>query len=195
MSLFALSSRVPSPGGCRGWKCRQRALRPKLIQRQPNYAVSVATPSLVLCAAELPSSSHRRLLAPFLLHPARPAPETYRPNKGAQTPHEACAAPPLQPPLRLFSTPRGDSRHIVLQVPPARAERMVRRLLVPGRATGSNVMPEVESVTVLRIRLTMTSCGSVNRMREFGSTADPDIFAVTSRRERIRLDGAEKLTR
>jgi hypothetical protein len=39
--------------------------------------------------------------------------------------------------------------------------------------------------------LTMISYGSVSRMREFGSTADLDIFAVTSRRERVRMDGAE----
>ena len=37
-----------------------------------------------------------------------------------------------------------------------------------------------------RIRLTMVSRGSVSKMREFGSTADLDIFAVTSRRERTR---------
>ena len=31
---------------------------------------------------------------------------------------------------------------------------------------------------------------NVSRMREFGSAADLDIFAVASRRERMRLDGA-----
>ena len=51
--------------------------------------------------------------------------------------------------------------------------------------------PEMESVTALRIRLTMISYGSVNRMREFGSTAYLGIFAVTFRRERVRMDGAE----
>ena len=63
------------------------------------------------------------------------------------------------------------------------------------RSTESNVMPEMELVTALRIRLTMVSYGSVGRMCEFGSTVVLDIFAVTSRRERMRLDGAAKLTR
>jgi len=72
---------------------------------------------------------------------------------------------------------------------PVQAKRVVRRLLVPGRATGSNVIPEIEPVMALRIRLAMISYGSVSRMREFGSTADLNIFSMTSRRERVRLDG------
>ena len=62
---------------------------------------------------------------------------------------------------------------------------------MPGRATGSNVMPEMVSVTALRIRLTIISYESVSRMREFGSTADLDIFSVTSQRERAHMDGSE----
>jgi len=51
-------------------------------------------------------------------------------------------------------------------------------------------MPEMESVTALRTRLAMVSNESVSKMREFGSIADLDIFAVGSRKERMRLDGA-----
>jgi hypothetical protein len=51
---------------------------------------------------------------------------------------------------------------------PVHAERMLRRL-VPGSLTGLNVIPEVESVTALRIHLMMISCELVSRIREFGS--------------------------
>ena len=53
-------------------------------------------------------------------------------------------------------------------------------------------MLEIESVTAARIRFAIVSYESVSRIREFRSAADLDIFAVGSRRERIRLDGAAK---
>jgi len=50
-------------------------------------------------------------------------------------------------------------------------------------------MPEMESVTALRTRSSeMVSYESVSKTREFGSIKDSDIFAVGSRRERMRLN-------
>ena len=68
-------------------------------------------------------------------------------------------------------------------------ERTVR-LLVHGRSTGSNEMPDIELVTAPRPRLAMVSYESVSKIREFVSIADLDIFAVGSQRERMCLDSA-----
>ena len=94
-------------------------------QERPQLCVSVMTLNLVLRTFELPSSSHRRVLKPFLLHPARPTPGTSSPHEDAQTPYDACAAPPPPPPDR-FSTHSSCSRHIVLRAPPA-LRRYTRR--------------------------------------------------------------------
>ena len=54
-------------------------------------------------------------------------------------------------------------------------------------------MPVMESVIAPRILFAIVSYESVSKIREFGSTADLDIFAVGSRRDRMRLDGAAKM--
>ena len=57
------------------------------------------------------------------------------------------------------------------------------RLFVPGCSTWPNVMPDIESVAMVSYEL-------VSKIREFGSIADLDIFAVGSQRLRTRLDSA-----
>jgi hypothetical protein len=129
--------------------------------------------------------------APFLLHLVRPALGTFPPHEGLPTLHKFSATP-LTPPLtpHFFRAPwllvayRSAS---TAGASPVHAEGMLSRRLDPGSLTGLNVIPEMESVTSLRIHLTMISCESVN---EFGSIVNLDVFTVGSQREIFRSHGA-----
>ena len=67
--------------------------------------------------------------------------------------------------------------------------------VVPGRSTGSNERDAGNRVgyrggTPDPLDDCLVRVGEQGPMREYGSAADLDIFAVTARRERMRLDGA-----
>lgn len=67
---------------------------------------------------------------------------------------------------------------------------MTKRFDVPGRATGSYVIPAMESVTAERILDVICVAVSVRRILDGISGEDFDIFEVGSRRESILLEGA-----
>ena len=130
---------------------------------------------------ELPLSSY------YVLHLVRPALGTPPPHEGLPTLHKNSATRPTPRPTPFFfrapwllvayrsASTAGAS--------PVHAEGKLSRRLDPGSSTGLNVIPEMESVTSLRIHSTMISCESVSRMREFGSIVNLDVFTVGSQRE------------
>jgi len=68
---------------------------------------------------------------------------------------------------------------------------MISRFDTPGRVSGSNVMPGVESVIADFIFERMVDDESVIVILEEAFGADFDIFADGSRRDRIRFDGTD----
>jgi len=66
---------------------------------------------------------------------------------------------------------------------------MISKFDTPGRFSGSNVIPSVESVTADLILDRIVDAESVIVIREEAFGADFDIFADGSRSDRIRLDG------
>jgi hypothetical protein len=107
--------------------------------------------------------------APFLLHLVRPILGTSPPHEGPRSARglrNASDTPFFRAPWLLVAYRSASTAG----ASPVHAERMLGRRLVPRSLTGLNVIPEVESVTALRIHLTMISCESVSRIRTWTSS-------------------------
>src|SRR5712671_1679012 len=91
------------------------------LLRNPNLTITLS-----LRASEPPSLSCLSVLAPFLLHPVRPALRMSYPHTDVRTLREACATLPPRLLRHLFSTRHDYSRHSVLRVLLALAQCTLR---------------------------------------------------------------------